>query len=90
MEKNIIFFISNHWTFKHLDLNLDPSFTLVISKSASEALQLYEEMHAHTQAVILNLSLEDGDGLELLSELKHIDCLPEVIVFSEKIGRAHV
>ena len=60
---------------------------IIVAKNGSEAMQRFTQKKP--QAVFLDISLPDSNGLDILKQLKALNPTIPVIVIS-KIGRAHV
>ena len=59
-------------------------FEMVSVVSGAEALALYKTIYMTIRVVLVDLSITDMDGLELIKELRKISALPEYIVVSEQ------
>jgi DNA-binding NtrC family response regulator len=62
---------------------LDSSFEAITVQTGQEGLSLFKDIHQNTKIVLMNWSLPDMPGTTLLSALRAISIIPEIIVFSQ-------
>ncbi len=62
---------------------IDPKFEAITVQTGQEGLSLFKDLHQNTKIVLMNWNLPDMPGTTLLSALKAISIVPEIIVFSQ-------
>jgi len=80
-EKPTVMIVDDEQNFtESLELAIEDEFTVSVTGSIEGARKALKNIQP--AAILLDLRLPDGDGLELLQDIKKLDRLPAVIVMT--------